>query len=60
MRYYVSEFKTEKLFNMALQALDKIEAESVPMLYAMDPHKWMRRLEDVRKLNVAIIVIQAM
>jgi succinate dehydrogenase/fumarate reductase flavoprotein subunit len=60
MQYYVSEFKTERLFNMALQALDKIEAESVPMLYAMDPHKLMRSLEDVSILNVAKITIQAM
>ena len=60
MQYYVSEFKTERMFNMALQALDKIEAESVSMLYAMDPHKLMRSLEDVSILNVAKIVIQAM
>lgn len=60
MQYYVSEFKTERMFNMALEALDKIEAESVPMLYAMDPHKLMRSLEDVSILNVAKIVIQAM
>jgi hypothetical protein len=60
MQYYVSEIKTERMFNMALQALDKIEAESVPMLYAMDPHKLMRSLEDVSILNVAKIVIQAM
>jgi len=60
MQYYVSEFKTERLFDMGLQALNRIEAESVPMLYAMDPHKLMRSLEDVSILNVAKIVIQAM
>jgi len=60
MQYYVSEFKTERLFDMALQALNKIEAESVPMLYAMDPHKLMRSLEDVSILNHARIIVQAM
>ena len=60
MQYYVSEFKTERLLDMGLQALNKIEAESVPMLYAMDPHKLMRSLEDVSILNVAKIIIQAM
>jgi len=60
MQYYVSEFKTERLLKMGLQALDKIEAESVPMLYAMDPHKLMRSLEDVSILNTSKIIIQAM
>lgn len=59
MQYYVSEFKTESLYKMGLQALEKIEAESVPMLYAMDPHKLMRSLEDVSMLTVAKIIIQA-
>jgi succinate dehydrogenase/fumarate reductase flavoprotein subunit len=60
MQYYVSEFRTERLFNMALQALDKIEKEHVPNLYAMDPHKLMRSLEDVSILNVARIMVTAM
>ncbi|MGD1120276.1 MAG: FAD-dependent oxidoreductase [Dehalococcoidales bacterium] len=60
MQYYVSEFKTERLLKMGLQALEKIEAESVPMLYAMDPHKLMRSLEDVSILNTSKIIIQAM
>lgn len=59
MQYYVSEYKTERLYNMALQALEKIEHESVPMLYAMDPHKLMRSLEDVSILNVAKIIVHA-
>ncbi len=60
MQYYCSEFKTERLFNMAAQALDKIEKESVPMLYAMDPHKLMRTMEDLSILSVAKIMVQAM
>jgi succinate dehydrogenase/fumarate reductase flavoprotein subunit len=60
MQYYVSEFKTERLMKMGLQALEKIEAESVPMLYALDPHKLMRSLEDLSILNTSKIIIQAM
>jgi len=60
MQYYCSEYKTERLFNMALQALDKIDKESVPMLYAMDPHKLMRTMEDLSILTVAKIMLQAM
>jgi len=60
MQYYVSEFKTESLLTMGLQALDKIEAESIPLLYALDPHKLMRSLEDVSLLSYARIIIRAM
>jgi succinate dehydrogenase/fumarate reductase flavoprotein subunit len=60
MQYYCSEFKTERLMNMGLQALEKIEHESVPMLYAMDPHKLMRSLEDFSILNSSKIIIQSM
>ncbi len=59
MQYYVSEFKTENLLNMGLDALRKIEEESVPLLYALDPHKLMRSLEDVSLLNYAQIIIHA-
>ena len=59
MQYYVSEFKTESLYKMGLQALQKIESESVPMLFALDPHKLMRTMEDVSLLTSAKIMIQA-
>jgi succinate dehydrogenase/fumarate reductase flavoprotein subunit len=59
MQYYVSEFKTEHLLNMGLGAMQKIEAESVPLLYALDPHKLMRSLEDISLLTAAKIIIQA-
>ena len=59
MQYYVSEFKTEDILNMGLNALRKIEEESVPLLYALDPHKLMRSLEDVSLLTYAQIIIQA-
>jgi len=60
MQYYVSEFKTESLLTMGLNALRKIEEESVPLLFAPDPHKLMRSLEDVSLLTYAEIIIQAM
>ena len=59
MQYYVSEYKDENLLNMGLGALQKIEAEAVPLLYAMDPHKLMRSLEDTSLLTYAQIIIQA-
>jgi succinate dehydrogenase/fumarate reductase flavoprotein subunit len=59
MQYYVSEFRTENLFKIGLEALRKIEEESVPTLYALDPHKLMRSLEDLSMLEYAKIIIQA-
>jgi succinate dehydrogenase/fumarate reductase flavoprotein subunit len=60
MNYYVSEFKDENLLTMGLDALKKIEAESVPLLYALDPHKLMRGMEDTSLLTCAQIIVQAM
>jgi len=59
MQYYVSEYKTETLFKMGLGALEKIEKESAPSLYALDPHKLMRSLEDLSMLEHAKIIIHA-
>ncbi|MGD0658999.1 MAG: FAD-dependent oxidoreductase [Syntrophorhabdales bacterium] len=59
MQYYVSEYKTENLLRMGLDALRKIEEESVPMLYALDPHKLMRSLEDLSLLGYAQIIVRA-
>lgn len=59
MQYYVSEFKTESLLTMGLNGLKKIEEESVPLLYAPDPHKLMRSLEDLSLLTYGKIIIQA-
>ena len=52
MQYYVSEFKTENLFKIGLSALQKIEKEEFPRLYALDPHKLMRTLEDNSLLSL--------
>jgi succinate dehydrogenase/fumarate reductase flavoprotein subunit len=59
MQYYVSEYKTESLFKIAKEALQRIETESVPSLYALDPHKLMRSLEDLSMLEYAKIIIDA-
>jgi succinate dehydrogenase/fumarate reductase flavoprotein subunit len=59
MQYYCSEYKTKNLFNIGLGALEKIEKESVPMLYALDPHNFMRTLEDLTMLEYAKLIIQA-
>jgi succinate dehydrogenase/fumarate reductase flavoprotein subunit len=59
MQYYVSEFKTESLFKMGLNALEKLEKESTPLLFASDPHKLMRGLEDFSMLDYAKIIVHA-
>jgi len=59
MQYYVSEFKTERLFKMGLEELERLEAEAVPRLFAQDPHKLMRTIEDLSLLEYAKIIIQA-
>jgi succinate dehydrogenase/fumarate reductase flavoprotein subunit len=59
MQYYVSEFKTENMLKMGLQTLDKIENEALPQMYALDPHKLMRSLEDTSLLTYAQIIVQA-
>jgi len=60
MQYYCSEYKTETLLNIGLKSLRKIEDESVPLLYALDPHKLMRSLEDLSMLTYAQIIVQSM
>ncbi len=59
MQYYASEYRTEPLFQIGLDALERIEAETVPRLYALDPHKLMRSLEDLSILEYARIILRA-
>ena len=59
MQYYCSEYKDENLFKMGLQALAKLREESVPQLYATDPHMLMRGLEDISLLTSAEIILHA-
>jgi succinate dehydrogenase/fumarate reductase flavoprotein subunit len=57
MQWYCSEFKTDKLLNIGLDNLKRIEAESVPLLFALDPHKLMRSVEDLSLLTNAQIIV---
>jgi succinate dehydrogenase/fumarate reductase flavoprotein subunit len=59
MQYFCSEYKTEKLLNMGLDALREIEEVFVPRLYALDPHKLMRSVEDLSLLTHGQIIINA-
>jgi len=59
MQYYCSEFKTESLLNMGLDTLKEIEEVFVPRLYALDPHKLMRSIEDLSMLAHAQMVLNA-
>jgi succinate dehydrogenase/fumarate reductase flavoprotein subunit len=57
MQYFCSEYRTEKLLTMGLDALNDIERNWVPQLYALDPHKLMRSLEDLSILAFSQIII---
>ena len=59
MQYYCSEFKTESLLNLGLETLKEIEQEFVPRLYALDPHKLMRSIEDLSMLAHAQMILSA-
>jgi succinate dehydrogenase/fumarate reductase flavoprotein subunit len=58
MQYFCSEYKTEKLLNMGLDALNEIEKDFVPKLYALDPHKLLRSLEDLSILQFSQLIIR--
>jgi succinate dehydrogenase/fumarate reductase flavoprotein subunit len=47
------------MYNLALQGLKEIEEVFVPRLYALDPHKLLRSIEDLSLLTHAQIVCQA-
>ena len=59
MQYFCSEYKTESLLNMGLDALKEIEEVHVPRLYALDPHKLMRSIEDLSLLTHGQIIMNA-
>jgi len=59
MQYFCTEYKTEALLKMGLDALKEIEEVHVPRLYAMDPHKLMRSAEDLSLLTHGQIIINA-
>jgi succinate dehydrogenase/fumarate reductase flavoprotein subunit len=59
MQYFGSEYKTARLLNMGLDALKEIEEVFVPRLYALDPHKLMRSIEDLSLLSYGQIILNA-
>jgi succinate dehydrogenase/fumarate reductase flavoprotein subunit len=59
MQHFCSEYKTELLLNMGLDSLRNIEDKWVPKLYAADPHKLSRCLEDLSILTIAQVIVHA-
>ncbi len=59
MQYFCSEFKTESLLDMGLDSLKEIEEVFVPRLYAFDPHKLMRSIEDLSLLAHGQAILHA-
>ncbi len=59
MQYFCSDYKTERLLRMGLDQLNEIEQVFVPRLYALDPHKLMRSIEDLSMLAHAQMVMYA-
>ena len=59
MQYFCSEYKTESLLKMGLDSLKEIEEVFVPRLYALDPHKLMRSIEDLSLLTHGQIILNA-
>ena len=60
MQYFAGEFKSEKLLDLALEEIERIEKYAVPQLYALDPHKLMRSIEDLSTIEYAKICLYAM
>jgi succinate dehydrogenase/fumarate reductase flavoprotein subunit len=59
MQWFCSEFKTERLLTMGIESLNEIEQRWVPSLYASDPHKLLRAMEDLSILNYAQAILQS-
>jgi succinate dehydrogenase/fumarate reductase flavoprotein subunit len=57
MQWFCSEYKTEKLLTMGLDSLNEIQERWVPDLYASDPHKLLRTMEDLSILNYAQAIL---
>lgn len=59
LQFWCSEYKTESMMHIGLDSLKEIEEVFVPRLYALDPHKLMRSIEDLSLLTHAEIVLHA-
>jgi len=59
MQWFCAEYKTEHLLKMGLESLNEIEHRWVPSLYASDPHKLLRGMEDLSILNYAQAILHS-
>ncbi len=59
MQYFCSEYKTESLLKIGLDSLKEIEEVFIPRLFALDPHKLMRSVEDMSLLAHGQIILNA-
>ncbi|MBR3059743.1 MAG: FAD-dependent oxidoreductase [Oscillospiraceae bacterium] len=60
LQYFAGEYRSERTLDLALEEIGRIEKYAVPQLYALDPHKLMRSLEDLSLIEDAKIVVNAM
>jgi len=59
MQWFCAEYKTERLLKMGLESLNEIEQRWVPTLFASDPHKLLRTMEDLSILNYAQAILHS-
>ncbi|MCR4393098.1 MAG: FAD-dependent oxidoreductase [Dehalococcoidales bacterium] len=59
MQFFGTQYKDERLLKMGLDALKEIEEVHVPRLFATDPHKLMRCIEDLSLLTHGQIILHA-
>jgi succinate dehydrogenase/fumarate reductase flavoprotein subunit len=59
MQYFCSEFKTQKLLEMGLDSMNELEEQYAPALYALDPHKLIRGLEDLNFITCTQAIFNA-
>ena len=60
MQYFAGEYRSERTLDLALEEIARIEENAVPQLYALDPHKLSRSIEDLSLIEDAKIILNAM
>ncbi len=60
MQYFAGEYRSERTLDLALEEIERIEKNAVPQLYALDPHKLCRSIEDLSLIEDAKIILHAM
>lgn len=59
MQWFCAEYKTERLLHLGLESLNEIEQRWVPALFAPDPHKLLRAMEDLSILSYAQAILHS-